>query len=173
MRSLLARGLAAATLLALVADPAAAEKRHFTDPVDTPDGIDIVSVFVKYENRLKVVIDHQGWDEPSAAVITYWFDTRKKDPGPEYRLKIRANADGFDLRDVETWKSTGTEVDCERHDASADAFADAPIVVWMAGRCIDRPDRVRVATRVREITEDSTAVDWAPKWTFYGWVDRY
>lgn len=172
MRTSLAATLSA-VVLAAGAAPALADTASFPDPVDTPEGADITSVRVKHENRVKVVLEHTGLEDQAAMEMTYWLDTKPRNAGPEYRIWVAANSDGFDLRRVDTWRDRGRTVDCTRYGARADVFSDDPIVMWVHRSCLGEPRKVRVGVKVRSLQEGTTTVDWAPaKRTFTGWVRR-
>ena len=164
--------LAAAVLAGAVA-PALGATASFPDPVDTPDGVDVTSMKVKHENRVKVVLRHTGMEDGAAVDMTYWLDTKPRNPGPEYRVWFAANADGFEVRRVDDWRDRGSSVDCARHGGSADVFSDDPIVMWVHRSCLGDPRKVRVGAKVREIEGATTTVDWVPaKREFAGWVRR-
>lgn len=165
--------LMASALLAATVAPALGATASFPDPVDTPEGADVTAVKVKHENRVKVVLEHTGLEDQAAVEMTYWLDTKPRNPGPEYRVWFAANSDGFDVRRVDTWRDRGRSVDCARYGAKADVFSDDPIVMWVHRSCLGGPRKVRVGVKVREIQEGTTTVDWAPaKRTFTGWVRR-
>lgn len=170
---LLTAPVLASALLAGAVAPALGATESFPDPVDTPDGVDVTSMKVKHENRVKVVLEHNGMSKKAAVDITYWLDTKPRNRGPEYRIWFAANADGFDISRVDTWRDRGRSVDCVRHGARADTFTDDPIVMWVHRSCLGDPKKVRVGVKVRETEDGTRTVDWVPgKREFSGWVRR-
>ena len=173
MRASLAVSLLTSAVLAGTVAPAFGATASFPDPVDTPDGADVISMKVKHENRVKVVLEHTGGQKKAAVDLTYWLDTKSRNAGPEYRVWFAANADGFQFRRVDTWRDRGTEVECARFGAKADAFSDDPFVMWVHRSCVGDPRKVRVGVRARAFEDGATAVDWVPaKRQFSGWVRR-
>lgn len=165
--------LSVLALLAAAAAPGHAATAVFPDPVDTPDGVDVTSMKVKHENRVKVVLRHAGMDDDAAVQMTYWLDTRPRDAGPEYRIWFAANADGLQVRRVDTWRDDGEKVECDRYGALADVFDDDPIVMWVHRSCVGEPRKVRVGVKVRELEDGTATVDWVPaKRRFSDWVRR-
>lgn len=165
--------LSVAALLAAAVAPAQAATAVFPDPVDTPDGVDVTSMKVKHENRAKIVHRHAGMDDDAAVQMTYWLDTKPRDAGPEYRIWFAANADGLQVRRVDSWRDDGEKVECDRYGALADVFDDDPIVMWVHRSCVGEPRKVRVGAKVREFEDGTATVDMVPaERRFSDWVRR-
>jgi hypothetical protein len=166
-------GVCALLLLPLAA-PAQAGQRVFVDPADTPAGIDMTKVRVIYKDRVRVRVVHNGFHAPSSSEITLWFDTKRRNPGPQYRYRLFPNSEFTRLHRVDTWRDSGTPVRCRRLGGFADQNSDKPIRFAAGGNCFGNPGKIRVAVRTKEERPGGTYFDWAPTRRAFFWaVTRY
>lgn len=167
--------LASATCVTLAAPMAYAATLTVPDPQDTPDGVDVVAAKVAYEDRLRIVLRHEGMPDDATVLAMYWIDTEPGDRGPEYRVAVVANAGAPVLERVDRWNGKGTERRCPRLKAKADVFSDDPLVLRVPGACLGAPKKVRVAVKVRAKQPGTPVqVDWVPeRRTFADWVRRH
>ncbi len=170
-----AAALAAPLLLALAAPAATAEVLTVEDAADNPDGVEVTAMRTAYKDRLRIVLEHEGLPDDAAVEATYWLDTKPRNRGPEYRIRVAANSDVMLLEGVDRWNDDGKRQKCKRLSAKADAFSDDPIVVRVHGACLGDPAKVRVAARVKQVRAGEKAeVDWVPdKHTYTPWVRRH
>ena len=158
-------------LIGLAAAPAAANMRHFDDPVgDTKAHNDIKWVEVANggaTGKHLVVRVKLGEIEPGDGERIF-VDTRAKDPGPEWRMLGWADSE-WRLERVENWDSPGTVVACPGRVSLTD---NRTVGFWRTRRaCLGVGDKVRVSVRMQEDT--SPQHDWAAGYrTFLGWVNH-
>ena len=158
-------------LIGLAAAPAAANMRHFDDPVgDTKAYNDIKWVQVHNggaRGKQLVVRIKLGEIRPGDSMRIF-VDTRAKDPGPEWRMRGWADSE-WRLERVEKWDSPGTVVSCQGRASMTD---NKTVSFWRTQRsCLGVGDKVRAAVRVQE--GSSPQHDWAAAHrTFLGWVNH-
>ena len=165
----------AAALMALMAPAAAfADVQVSTDAHnDTGSSVDIWKVRVDNStaHRSKVVVGVQQDRVRIGDSIDIFFDTRKRDPGPEFWLGAYV-ASEYLMRHAERWRDLGPPVNTgcgyrlrinERTDRSR---------AVVSRRCLGYPSKVRVAVKVTRGTP-GTSHDWAkaPR-TWLPWVRR-
>lgn len=169
---------AGATLLTLaLAAPASAATRYFADePGDTGGAGDITVVKVANSSagNTRIGVRAQVGEFSPGDSFTAWFDTRRSDRGPEYKVEAIANSDAFGLARVETFRSRGTPVTCSGLRVTADALTAREIAISVPRSCMGSPRTVRVALKAQYVDADGeTTVDWAPaKRKFFGSVSR-
>lgn len=168
--------IVAAAVAALALGPAAgahADVERFTDPRDdTPTSVDIWRVKVDNSTRArnKVIVAVRQDNVRIGDSITIYFDTRRRDRGPEYSISAYVDSEYF-MHRREGWARVGRPVPFScgyslkiRHDDRSRAVVPR--------RCLGHPSKVRVAVKVtRGIPV--TSRDWAraPR-TWLGWVAR-
>ena len=169
---------AGATVLAVaMAAPASAATRYFADePGDTGGAGDITVVKVanSSEGNTRIGVRAQVGEFSPGDSFTVWFDTRRSDRGPEYKVDLVANSDAFGLARVETFRSRGTAVRCSGLRVTADALTAREIAISVPRSCMGSPRKVRVSLKAQYLDADGAAtVDWAPaQRTFFGSVSR-
>ena len=178
MTRVLASAVAAGGLLAVVAAPAAADRVAQADPADMGGASlnDIRRVTVNHSDlevtvRVKVV-DLRRRSEGGPAGLTIRLDTRRGQPGPEYRLTtgMYAGTD-YQLMKVEDGRPVGDPMSCDHHVRLG--FRTDVVTFTAARRCLATPHRIRVGVKMTDLYDGSHPVtDWlgAPgSWT--RWVD--
>lgn len=159
-----------ATGSTVLASPAAADVRRFGDR-DGGGGTAIQRMVVTNgPNNVRIQLAHKGRLHEDY----FWIDSRRRDPGPEYRVAMLANSD-YDpaaaIERVEKVNSAGKPWRCA---ADADLHSDnfepgARSHIAIPQRCIAGPGGVRV----RADSVSSRGVrDRAPNAGFTSWVSR-
>ena len=99
-------GLAVVTMAA-TAPPAAADVKTFDD-----GGGHLTTVRVRHgADNLRVKANVGPYK--SGSHFTFWLDTDRDDPGPEYKIRVYPNSEVLPVRAVETFADAGTA----RHSA--------------------------------------------------------
>jgi hypothetical protein len=168
-------GVAITGVLAVSMGSASAETQTFRDQRgEVSASVDIHRVKVingsASTHRVKVVVTQRrlkGGDE-----IDVWIDTKRANPGPEYRAGVKANTNALGLLMVRRWGSPGQVVACPRFRATSDQFRPGNWTrISIPRRCLADPGAIRVSARVRRHAADGWVRDWAPKrHVFYDWV---
>ncbi len=136
---------------------------------DARRGIDIVRVVVtNAASRSKVFVTLSGrnFKARRAQIADTYFDTRRRDRGPEFRFTAFSRNDrdshaGRFLLATERWAG-GKRVHCTGAWARFNTGRDK-IRLAVPKSCLGRPDRVRVNTAVWDVTD----------YTKSGWEGRY
>jgi hypothetical protein len=157
------------------ANPAAAVRTPFEDTAgETDASSDITHVVVNNattDNRVAVSAEMGNMIDGDTA--TLWLDTRPAVDGPEYKLLIRPESDGFTLRRVSDFTGNGTTVACASmrvrlltgHDVTARWSVPRP--------CLGYPGAVRASVRGKYYYASTIVTDWAPGYhRFFPWVAR-
>jgi hypothetical protein len=165
----------AVALLASVAvlQPAQADTETFRDKAgDTGVKADITTVRVKNgANRVTVVV--RPGRLKSGDYFRFWLDTVPKNRGPEYKVEVYPNSDGFGLVRVGSFRDKGKLVGCPGLRANADIFTPDRVSISVPRSCMHNPGSVRVSVRGHYEYRGPDVVDWAPaKRKFFGWVAR-
>lgn len=129
----------------LAAAPAEAQSDRF---LDRDGGGETAIQSVRVHNgdaRLTVYLRHRS----SMKLDRVWLDTRPADPGPEYRVAVRANSDyeGSQLIEVESFDTgRGPSQRCPGIELHSDVFDSEPVsYVKIPQSCLAGPGKVRVA----------------------------
>lgn len=172
-------GVAAASALAVaaVAVPAHADTRYFADRVgDTGWAGDISKVKVANSSagNTRIGVRAQVGEYDPGDLFTFWFDTNRNNPGPEYKVAAYANSDGPQLQRLEAFGERGRAVPCRGLRATADAFGPEEVSVAVPRSCMGSPRAVGVSLRARYHDDHGQEiVDWAPsERRFYAAVTR-
>lgn len=168
---------AASALAAAVAVPAHADTEYFDDRTgDTGWAGDIGVVKVANSSAGNTRIGVRAWvgEFSPGDLFTVWFDTNRHDPGPEYKVAMYADSDGFALRRLDVFGERGRIVPCAGLRASADSAGLEEISVAVPRSCMGSPQAVRVSLRARYLDPHGAEItDWAPaERSFYGPVTR-
>lgn len=148
----------------------AVASRTFSDRArDARRGIDIVRVAVRNAaNRSKVHVTLSGrnFKARRAQIADTYFDTRRRDRGPEFRFTAfsrndRDSREGRFLLSTERWAG-GKRVHCTGAWARFNTGRDK-IRLAVPKSCLARPARIRVNTTVWDVTD----------YTRSGWEGRY
>jgi hypothetical protein len=153
--------------------PAHADTRRFTDRAgDTSLPADLTTVRVSNgPERLQVAV--RPGRVQAGDYFAFWLDTRPRNAGPEYKVGVLPNSDGFGLVRVGAFGQQGTPVRCDGLRATADAFAPEWVSISVPRSCLRNPGGVRVAVKARYTEGEQQVVDWAPaRRRFFGWVAR-
>lgn len=172
----LATAAAAATLIGLVALPAAAERASYPDPADMGGASlnDIRRVTVDHsDTRVAVrtaVTDLRRRSEGGSAGLTIRIDTRRA-AGPEFRLTTGLySGTDYQLVRVRGGEQVGEPLSCE-HSVRL-GFAQDVVRFAAASTCLGSPSRVRVSVKMTDLYDGSHPVtDWLGEpgsWT--GWL---
>jgi hypothetical protein len=153
--------------------PAQADTRRFADRAgDTGLPADLTTVRVSNGAEQITVAARPGRVEFGDR-FSYWLDTRPRNRGPEYEVRVTPNSDDFGLLRVGAFGEQSTPVTCDGLRATADHLAPEWVTITVPRSCVRHPGKVRVAVQARYADGDGTVVDWAPKKrTFFGWVAR-
>lgn len=159
------KALAAVTAAALVltlAPAAQAERMKVDDGADaTASTTDIRQVRVKHGSHwVRTVVNFPNLRKKGNSSLSIFFDTDKGSNGPEYAigLPLFSGAD-YMLTETDGWKPTDDFVDCS-YGAKFD-WADDRVVLRTRRGCFGRPDRIRVAMRMVDWSDDDHVVrDW-------------
>lgn len=177
-RSSRAAGLAAVAAAGLVtaAGPVMADTEQFRDARgDTGSMTDIGRVLVEHGGGVaRLTVDVRVGKLDLGDQTTVWVNTRSRDSGPEYRLRVVPNSEVRPLRAVETWNDGGDAVRCAGLTARSNALGNERVRISIPRHCLDRPARVRIGVRHRFATpSDPERSDRAPaRHGFFGWVHR-
>ncbi len=167
---------AVAALLAGTATAAYADVRSFHDADDdTTSPADIRSVRVDnstaHPGRVAVTVRVDGFGPPPPSDpdrLDVFVDTRRADPGPEFRLLAVQDAL---LYRVEGWADDGSLVSTDCGYSAVRHRGPARWQVVLPRQCLGSPGAVRIA--VRETTTHPHRDDWAAgRHRFLGWVTR-
>ena len=132
--------------------PANAEIRQFTDPAgDSGNSVDFTRATVTYNKVLRVSAAYPQSELELNTLLNVWLDTKRSDPGPEYKVSALADSDFLGIFPVERFGGpTGEAVNCPSFAARVSTFTTLPRVwVKMKATCVDAPDKVRVAIQAR------------------------
>ena len=155
----------------------------FNDPVgDAPRAIDITRVSVtKSASKKKIFVTLSGrnFKGNRTQIADTYFDTRRKDGGPEFRLTAFSRNDGDSRKGLfllatERW-SGGQRVRCGGALARFNTGRDK-IRLAVPKACLERPKAVRVNTAVWDVTKYTSRgwkgfADFAPREKrWYRWV---
>ena len=147
-------GLAVLTMAA-TAQPAAADIAIFND-----GGGHLTTVRVRHgSENLRVKANVGAYQIPSH--FTFWLDTDRDDPGPEYKIKVYPNSEVLPIRAVESFADTGSEISCD-YRASADAFSSTYVTIVVPRSCIGTPDAVGVSVKARYAVPGPNETDYGP-----------
>jgi hypothetical protein len=153
----------AAVLLLLLAAPARADTRQFTDAVgDMTSGQqihpgDIESVTVSHENRLRVTVRHNDLQPDYQVGASVFIDTDPGRPGPELVLTggLFEGTDYY-LTKAQDWKSAGEHLTCFHRIALNYAEDTSTFIIGRS--CLGDADQLSIASRVTGPSME--AVDW-------------
>jgi hypothetical protein len=155
---------------------AQADSKTFHDARgDTNAPSDITKVVVRNggPSGTRVSTSAQVGDLAPHDRVSFWFDTRRRNVGPEYRVVVEPNSDGLALEKVSGWRGPTTIQRCRGLRAHADAFGPDVVSASVPRPCIDRPPRVRVAVKAKFVYARRIVVDWAPgQHAFFGSVPK-
>lgn len=167
---------AALIAVSLVAtSPAHAQRETFSDPADAAGPVsDIRRVVVNNattRNRVAVRADMGAVILGDSAIL--WLDTKRADAGPEYKVRLYPESDGFTLRRVNSFAGKGHAVRCSGMRLRA-AAGQHQTFTWSFPRsCLKNPGKVRATVRARWLFASRVVIDWAPGYhRFTGWVAR-
>jgi hypothetical protein len=149
----------------------AARTATFKDRVrDAPRAIDIARVTVSKGKKVRVILSGRNFKADRAQIADTYFDTRRGDAGPEYRLTAFSRNDGDNrkgryLLATERWAG-GKRVHCSGASARFNTGRDK-IRLAVPKSCLRRPKAVRVNTAVWDVTDYTNSgwtglVDYAP-----------
>lgn len=147
-----------------------AASRVFSDrDHDARRGIDIVRVAVTKaagKSKIFVTLSGRNFRARRAQIADTYFDTRRKDRGPEFRLTAFSRNDGDAhegrfLLATERWAG-GKRVHCTGASARFNTGRDK-IRLAVPKSCLGHPKRIRVNTAVWDVTD----------YTSSGWEGRY
>lgn len=162
----------AATMLAAPAAEAGADRFRDTSG-DAPAVIDVESVRVKSFARVVVTAGYRDLVDGRSGGWTVYVDTTKRRIGPEFGVSggLSTGTD-YSIYRMRHWKFLSGPLSCPL-DMSVNYKRDTSTFT-IARRCLDRPERVRVAVVGGKATRDGSWVrDWAPRrHRFYDWVAR-
>lgn len=148
-----AAALVLATALTVVATaPAEAQIAHFDDPSgDSGSVVDFTRATVAYNKVLRVAAAYPDSTLDIGTRINVWLDTKRADPGPEYRVSMLPNTDFLQITPVERFGGpAGDPVRCRSFRAHADVFDDSNRVwIKMKATCVDAPSSIRVAVEAK------------------------
>ena len=127
----------------------------FKDRVrDAPRGIDITRVRVSKDRKVHVTLAGRNLTARRAQIADTYFDTRRGDPGPEFRLTAFSRNDsdnraGRFLLATERWAG-GKRVHCNGASARFQTGRDKVRLV-VPTSCLRRPGAVRVSTALWDV----------------------
>lgn len=160
---LAAAGTALMSVIALV-PPANAATVTVVDGNDSPAAADLLRVRVTHapkQVRVRLVHDDLFYNGIKATQgATIFLDTDPDDAGPEYRFRTGLNG-GTDyvLERVNRWQGKGSLVDCNY--LFTISWKDDVAVLSMGRGCLGRPETVKAAVKVGEIShEGEEYIDW-------------
>ena len=158
------------------AAPAQADSKTFHDARgDTNARSDVTTVVVRNggPSGTRVSASARVGDLAPQDRVFFWFDTRRRNQGPEYRIVVEPNTDGVALERVKGWTGPTTIERCHGLRARADAFGRDVVSASAPRPCLHRPPRVRVSVKARFAYPRRTVVDWAPgRQAFFGSVPK-
>jgi hypothetical protein len=160
-----------ALILATAPGPAVADTKVLNDAVGDSTFVDISQVRVVHRDAVTVRV-RSVVPLSTGQVYAFWIDTGRG-RRPNYHVSFQANSDFDDaLGLVRSFSDRPSRfVRCPAMRARADMFADKPVSIRIPRRCLENPQRVRVAVRFTGNSTDS--VDWAAdRRTFGPWVKR-
>lgn len=164
-------GMIAVLSLLTLLQPANADTRTFSDKADTGRKADITTV--KVAHGTNVLVSVKPGRVGLGDYFRFYIDTVASNAGPEYKVEIYPNSDGFSLQRVGSFTSKGTYVKCDGLRAKADAYDPDWISITVPRSCMKNPDKVRLAVRGHYAHAGPDTIDWAPgKHKFFGWVKR-
>jgi hypothetical protein len=172
IRRILLAACAAALTLTGLAGPASADKSHFADRRGDNVRLDITGVAVLH-SKTKVVVGAGVRGLEGGDMLSVWYDTVPRNPGPEYKLEVIANSDFGGVRRVAGWRAGGGQrwVRCRGMRATADGFGPDRVRTSVPRTCLRNPRRVRVTVRMQPGSADGRGQDWAPsRRQMFGWV---
>ena len=156
--------------------PAQADSKTFHDARgDTNAPSDITKVVVRNggPSGTRVSTSVKVGDLATRDRVSFWFDTRRRNAGPEYRIVVEPNTSGPVLEKVNGWNGPTTIKRCRGLRARADAFGPDVVSTSAPRPCLGRPPRVRVAVKARFVYTRRIVVDWAPgRHAFFGSVPK-
>jgi hypothetical protein len=164
----------AATVVGLVAAPAAAERASYRDPADT-GGASLNDVrrvtLVHGAERVGVrvaVTDLRRRSAAGPAGLTVRIDTRPDRNGAEFRFTTGMyGGTDYQLMRIRNGRPVGEPLTCPQ-SVHLD-FAEDLVVLRAGDGCLGNPDRVRIGVKVTDLYDGShPVVDWlgAPRsWT--------
>jgi hypothetical protein len=158
----------------LAAPAAHAQSERFRDAGgDAPAAIDVLSVGVKNFARVVVTARYENLRNGRSGGWTVFVDTNKGRVGPEFGVTggLSQGTD-FSVYRTRHWKYASGPKSCPL-DMDVNYKRDTSTFV-ISRRCLDRPERVRVAVSAGKARPDgSWRRDWAPRrHRFYDWVPR-
>jgi hypothetical protein len=178
---LAAAALSAAALTVGLAGPANAERYGVDDGLDTFHGSDILSMSVLHgDENVRVITHHHGLrrDPRTGSGGRVYFDTDKRDKGPEYVLVggFTAGTD-YVLSETEGFAPDQWGDPVEQGDyVMRISYRNDRVRIVVSRAALGDPDEVRVAVRASGNRTDGTShglVDWVgkPRW-FTPWLAR-
>lgn len=171
--SLVATLAAVATTVAAAPSAVADADRFRDDRGDEPAVIDVQSVGVRNFARVVVTARYDNLVDGRSGGWTVYVDTNKRRVGPEFGVSggLSRGTD-YSIYRMRYWKFLSGPRSCPL-DMSVDYKRDTSTFV-ISRRCLDRPERVRVAVVGGKAAKDGSWVrDWAPRrHRFYDWVAR-
>lgn len=173
IRRILLAGSAVVLALTALAGPASADKSHFADRRGDNDRLDITGIAVLH-SKTKVVVGAGVRGLEGGDRLSVWYDTLRRNPGPEYKLEVIANSDAIGLRRVAGWRAGGSRrwVRCRGLRAHADGFGPDRVRTSLPRTCLHNPRRVRVAVGMQP-GHAGGGQDWAPgRRQLFDWVKR-
>lgn len=159
----------------VAAAPAAdADADQYRDPAgDAPAVIDVMGVRVKNFKRVVVTARYDNLVDGRSGGWTVYVDVNKRRVGPEFGVSggLSRGTD-YSVYRMRHWKFLSGPRSCPL-DMSVDYSSDTS-TFEISRRCLDRPERVRVAVVGGKAARDGSWVrDWAPRrHRFYDWVAR-
>lgn len=174
MRVRTAAATAAVTVLAasaVIAGGAHGEVAVFNDSGDVESSVDLLRIRLDNgeANPRQVRVRIVQEDLLIGDEVTVFLDTKRRDPGPEWKATGVPAAEWVLIR-TEGWASTQPEVACAPGSMRMHLDTDVTRLV-LPRSCLDdiQPSKVRAAVRV--VRDDPAARDWARKRrTFLPWV---
>jgi hypothetical protein len=154
--------------------PAHADVRQFVDARDdTTSSLDLWSVTVNNSShsRDKVIVAVREDQILDGDEIVIFFDTRRRDRGPEYLLGGVYGGE-YGMSHMEGWRRDGAFISWRCGYRMRTDIAQDRTRAVVPRRCLGAPGRVRVSVKV-ERGYPATSRDWAPAHeTWFPWVRR-
>ncbi len=148
-----------------LAAPASAQRVTIVDGPDTSGSLgDILNVRINHAARRVIVrtelADLRATSEEGPSGLNIWLDTDPSTTGPDFvfRTGLQAGQD-FTLQRSNGFRPTGDPLTCD-HRVVFDRAADT-VRLSIARPCLGRPEKVRIAERMRDEFDGSHPLtDW-------------
>lgn len=176
----------AALLLTVGVGPANSSVNYwniYDGPRDARSGLDIRQTFLSVGEPGRINVRLEGYEFVRERINTaaVYFDTRKANAGPEFRVRWLLPDDGDSrsgvrMAQLDTWMQRGRTVSCSGIRRSIDYARD--IIRFSVPRaCLGRPEKVRWAVDTGRVTEYHSDGSLYGYWDFvprrFGFVDGF